>query len=72
MRPGLDNGLEECRGRWTDLLAGGDQPSRCPLAVAAVGARHMIGDGSVAAPATLQSTPAELGKKAFDGVEPEA
>src|SRR6478609_9273686 len=50
MRPGLDDDLEERRGRWTDLLAGSDQPSRCPFAVAAVGARHMIGDGGMAAP----------------------
>src|SRR5207237_5958134 len=51
MRPGLDDDLEERRGRWTDLLAGGDQPSRCPFAVAAVRARHLIGDRGVAAPA---------------------
>ena len=50
VRPGLDDDLEERRGRWTDLLAGGDQPSRCPFAVAAVRARHMIGDGGVATP----------------------
>ncbi len=50
MRPGLDDGLEERRGRWTDLLAGDDQPSRRPFAVAAVGARHMIGDGGMATP----------------------
>src|ERR1700712_1121980 len=45
MRSGLDYGLEKRRGRWTDLPAGDDQPSRRPFAVAAVGARHMIGDG---------------------------
>ena len=50
MRPGLDDDLEERRGRWTDLLAGGDQASRCPLAVATMGARHVIGDGGMAAP----------------------
>src|SRR5258705_6240781 len=42
VRPGFDDDLEERRGRWTDLLAGGDQPSRCPFAVAAVGAWHMM------------------------------
>src|SRR5260370_26852828 len=45
MRPCRDDGLEQRRGRWTDLLAGGDQPSRRPFAVAAVGARHLIVDG---------------------------
>ena len=50
VRPGFDDDLEERRGRWTDLLAGSDQPSRRPFAVAAVGARHMIGDGGMAAP----------------------
>src|SRR3954451_12907406 len=38
MRPGRDDSLEKRRGRWTDLLAGSDQSSRCPFAVAAVGA----------------------------------
>ena len=52
MRPGfLDDDLEERRcGRWIDLLAGGDQSSGRPFAVAAVGARHMIGDRGAAAP----------------------
>jgi len=50
VRPGLDDDLEERRGRWTDLLSGSDQPSRRPFAVAAVGARHMIGDGGMATP----------------------
>src|ERR1700682_6056747 len=49
MRPGSDDDLEKRRGRWTDLLAGGDQPSRRPFAIAAMGARHMIGDRGVAA-----------------------
>src|SRR6202051_1273525 len=49
MRPGLDDGLEKRRGRWTDLLAGGDQPSRRPFAIAAMGAPHLIGDRGVAA-----------------------
>src|SRR4051812_1357988 len=50
VRPGFDDDLEERRGRWTNLLAGGDQPSRRPFAVAAVGAGHMIGNRGVAAP----------------------
>ena len=50
MRPCSDDGLEKRRGRGTDLLAGGDQPSRRPFAVAAMGARHMIGDRGVATP----------------------
>ena len=50
VRSGFDDDLEERRGRWTDLLAGAHQPSRCPFAVAAVGAGHMIGNRGVAAP----------------------
>src|SRR4051794_39526580 len=50
VRPGFDDDLEERRGRWTNLLSGGDQPSRRPFAVAAVGAGHMIGNRGVAAP----------------------
>src|SRR5271154_6682741 len=50
MRPGGDDGLEKCRGRGADLLAGGDQSSGRPLAVAAVGAGHMISDRGMAAP----------------------
>src|SRR4249920_233762 len=50
MRPGLDDGLEKRRGRGTDLLAGSDQSSRRPFAVAAVGARHMIGNRGMATP----------------------
>src|SRR5271154_2069965 len=50
VRPGLDDDLEERRGRWTDLLASSDQASRRPLAVAAVGAGHMISNRGVAAP----------------------
>src|ERR1700694_4755407 len=42
MRPGLDDDLEKRRGRGADLLAGRDQSSGRPLAVAAVGARHVI------------------------------
>src|ERR1700678_4590135 len=38
--PGLDDDLEERRGRWTNLLAGSDQSSGRPLAVAARGAGH--------------------------------
>src|SRR6202051_4009528 len=49
MRPGRDDGLEKCRGRGADLLAGRDQSSGRPLAVAAMGAGHMIGDRGVAA-----------------------
>ena len=50
VRPGSDDSLEERGGRWTDLLAGGDQSSGRPLAVAAVSAGHMIGDRGVATP----------------------
>src|ERR1700687_2444959 len=50
VRPGLDDDLEERRGRWTDLLAGGDQPSGRPFAVAAGGARHVFGNRGVATP----------------------
>ena len=50
MRPGLDDSLEKRGGRGADLLAGGDQPSRRPLAVAAMSAGHVVGDGGVAAP----------------------
>src|SRR4051794_13572468 len=51
MRPCSDDGLEERRGRGTDPLASRDQPSGRPFAVAAMGARHMIGNRGVAAPA---------------------
>src|SRR6202142_1775944 len=50
MRPCSDDGLEKRRGRGADLLAGRDQASRRPLAVAAMGARHMIGNRGVAVP----------------------
>src|SRR6202140_5258229 len=50
MRPCSNDGLEKRGGRGTDLLAGRDQSSGRPLAVAAMGARHMIGDRGVAAP----------------------
>jgi hypothetical protein len=50
MRPGRDDGLEECGGRGADLLAGSDQASRRPLAVAAMGARHVVRNRGVAAP----------------------
>src|SRR5664279_2819551 len=50
MGPGSDDGLEKGRGRWTDPLTGRDQPTRRPLAVAAMGARHVIGNRGVAAP----------------------
>ena len=50
MRPGSDDSLEKGSGRGTDPLAGRDQPSRRPLAVAAMGARHVIGNCRVAAP----------------------
>ena len=50
MRPGLDDSLEKRGGRGADLLTGGDQPSRRPLAVAAMSAGHVVGDGGVAAP----------------------
>src|SRR3954471_13692780 len=50
MRPGSDDGLEKGSGRRTNPLAGRDQPSRRPLAVAAMGARHVIGNRRVAAP----------------------
>src|ERR1700719_3330121 len=48
--PGLDDDLEERRGRWTNLLAGNDPSSGRRFAVAAMGARHVIGDRGVAAP----------------------
>jgi hypothetical protein len=50
MRAGSDDRLEKGSGRGTNPLAGRDQPSRCPLAVAAMGARHVIGNRRVAAP----------------------
>lgn len=50
MRPGSDDSLEKGSGRRTNPLAGCDQPSRRPLAVAAMGARHVIGNRRVAAP----------------------
>ena len=50
MRSGSDDSLEKGSGRGTNPLAGRDQPSRCPLAVAAMGARHVIGNCRVAAP----------------------
>ena len=50
MRPCSDDVLEKRRGRGTDPLAGCDQPTRRPFAVAAVSARHMIGDGGMATP----------------------
>ena len=50
MRPCSDDVLEKRRDGGTDPLAGCDQPSRRPFAVAAVGVRHMIGDGGMAAP----------------------
>jgi len=34
MRPGCDDGLEKCSGGSTNPLAGGDQSSGCPLAIA--------------------------------------
>src|SRR5258708_4762890 len=49
MRPGSDDGLEKRSGRGPNLLAGSDQSSGRPLAVAAMGARHVIGDRGVAA-----------------------
>src|ERR1700692_2111387 len=49
MRPCSDDGLEKRRGGGADLLAGSDQSSGRPFAVAAMGARHMIGNCSVAA-----------------------
>src|SRR6202158_927058 len=46
MRPCSNDGLEKSSGRRTDLLAGRDQASGRPLAVAAMGARHKIGRAS--------------------------
>src|ERR1700676_2965769 len=40
MRPCRDDGLEKRCGRGTNLLAGSDQSSGRPFAVAAMGARH--------------------------------
>ena len=50
MRPGSDDGLEKGSGRGTNPLAGRNQASRRSLAVAAMGARHVIGNRRVAAP----------------------
>src|SRR5260370_38396340 len=50
MRSCRDDGLEKRSGRGSNLLAGRDQASRRPLAVAAMGARHVIGDRGVATP----------------------
>jgi len=50
MRPGSDDSLEKGSGRGTNPLAGRDQPSRRPLAVAAMRARHVISNRRVAAP----------------------
>src|SRR3979411_2287311 len=50
MRPCSDDVLEKRCDRGTDPLASCDQPSRRPFAIAAVGARHMIGDGGMATP----------------------
>jgi hypothetical protein len=47
MRPCSDDGLEKCRGRGADLLAGRDRSSGRPLAIAAMGARHVIGNRGV-------------------------
>src|SRR6202158_5740655 len=57
MRPCRDDGLEKRRGRGPNLLAGRDQPSRRPLAVAAMGARHVIGDRGAAGPGEGLSRP---------------
>src|SRR5271156_2649308 len=50
MRPVSHDSLEEGRGGGTDPLAGRDQSSRRPLAVAAMCARHVIGNRGMAAP----------------------
>jgi hypothetical protein len=50
MGPCGDDSLEKGSGRRADLLAGGDQSARRPLAVTAMGARHVIGNRGVAAP----------------------
>src|ERR1700751_462385 len=50
MGPGRDHGLEEGGGRRTDPLAGGDHAGGRPLAVAPMGAGHVVGDGGVAPP----------------------
>src|SRR6202050_4121073 len=50
MRPCSNDGLEKRGGRGADLLAGRDQSSGRPLAVAAMGARHVIGNRGVASP----------------------
>lgn len=51
-RPGrrsLPGAYEEGGGGGANLVAGGDQTSRRPLAVAAMRARHVIGNGRMAA-----------------------
>src|ERR1700684_980529 len=50
MRPSLDHGLEERGGGWTNPLAGGDHPGGTPLAVAPMGAGHVVGNGGVTPP----------------------
>src|SRR5712672_1766319 len=50
MWPCSDDGLEKRRGRWTNPLASRDQSTGRPFAVAAMGARHVIGNRGVAAP----------------------
>src|ERR1700719_2084956 len=50
MRPSRDDSLEKGSRRGSDPLASRDQPSRRPLAVAAMRAWHVIGNRRVAAP----------------------